>query len=70
MSTVLEEHQELVAKMLARVPPESALQSNDLEGVVDYIKSGKCKKIFVMVSVADMRGRSSAELTKSSVWCR
>ncbi|KAH7104162.1 NAD-dependent deacetylase sirtuin-2 [Auriculariales sp. MPI-PUGE-AT-0066] len=48
MSAPMETHQELIARMLARVPSEPALKSKDLEGVVEFMKRPECKKILVM----------------------
>ncbi|KAJ6601303.1 NAD-dependent deacetylase sirtuin-2 [Mycena vulgaris] len=46
--TALETHEELVARMLARVPSEPYIKTKDIDGIVQYMKSPQCKKILVM----------------------
>ncbi|KAJ7487821.1 NAD-dependent deacetylase sirtuin-2 [Mycena latifolia] len=46
--TALETHEELVARMLARVPSEPHIKTKDIDGIVEYMKSLQCGKIMVM----------------------
>ncbi|KAJ7745602.1 NAD-dependent deacetylase sirtuin-2 [Mycena maculata] len=46
--SALETHEELVARMLARVPSEPYIKTKDIDGIVQYMKSPQCNKILVM----------------------